>query len=289
MKDLPPLQWLRSFEAAARRLSFTEAAKDLHITQSSVSQQIKLLEHRLGKALFVRQPRGLKLTEAGLLYLPTVQTAFSLLRGSTEEIADSAIQSLDLRCNWGFCVLWLVPRLGDFQRRYPEIQLNISTEPWPQGESSLRHGLDIQFGSGDWLGCEALKLTEDTCFPVAAPSLAAHLHSPEQLLQHPLIHVRGCREQWHHWLSFAGVNSELQAPTEHRSTTYIIAQQMASQGLGIALGHPSISDGSLENGSLVKPFDIALPMQDQYYLLNYRPMNSTETLFRDWLLESLAG
>ena len=109
---LPPLNWLRSFEAAARRLSFTAAGEELHITQSAVSQQVRNLEGLLGQPLFLRGPRSLQLTEAGRRYLPTVENAFELLAlGTGEFLAPKQENLLDIRANFAFTLYWLTPRV----------------------------------------------------------------------------------------------------------------------------------------------------------------------------------
>ena len=131
MKDLPPLQWLRVFESSARHLSFTQAAQELNITQSAVSQQIKLLENFVGTSLFVRGPRSLQLTPTGKNYLPDIQQALHILRTSTRaHFLRSERRRITIRCNWSFSVLWLTPRLHAFTERHPEISLNIVPVMW---------------------------------------------------------------------------------------------------------------------------------------------------------------
>jgi LysR family glycine cleavage system transcriptional activator len=124
------LNWLRSFEAAARRLSFTAAGEELHVTQSAVSQQVRNLESMLGQPLFLRGPRSLQLTEAGRRYLPTVENAFELLsQGTGEFLAPREDNLLDIRANFAFTLYWLTPRLEDFLARHPGLRISRATSP----------------------------------------------------------------------------------------------------------------------------------------------------------------
>ena len=147
MKDLPPLQWLRVFESSARHLSFTQAAQELNITQSAVSQQIKLLENFVGTSLFVRGPRSLQLTPTGKNYLPDIQQALHILRTSTRaHFLRSERRRITIRCNWSFSVLWLTPRLHAFTERHPEISLNIVPVMWDADFDSRTDSIEIRFG-----------------------------------------------------------------------------------------------------------------------------------------------
>ena len=138
-ENLPPLNWLRCFEAA-----------ELNITQSAVSQQIKLLESCLQETLFFREGRSLRLTEAGLNYIPFVQEAFELLRtGTCSVFGRDRGQSLTLRANLAFTFFWLTPRLSELYARYPWMNLDILTELWDTQIYSPRTGIDIRFGIKD--------------------------------------------------------------------------------------------------------------------------------------------
>ena len=133
MSRLPPLNWLRAFEASARALSFTSAAQELSMTQSAVSQQIKSLESALGRVLFLRRARGLELTDEGRGYLPTVQAAFALLEEGTHVLTGrNAPDVLELQVNLSFALFWLSPRLEAFLAEYPWVQLNLATAIWTE-------------------------------------------------------------------------------------------------------------------------------------------------------------
>ena len=132
---LPPLNWLRAFEASARLLSFTAAASELNMTQSAVSQQIKSLEQHVGRPLFLRFPRAIQLTDTGHAYLPVVQEAFStLVTGTRMVTGGDRGQVLTVQSNLAFSVFWLAPRLGSLLDKHPWLKLNITTATWePEG------------------------------------------------------------------------------------------------------------------------------------------------------------
>ena len=141
-RPLPPLGWLRAFEAAARHRSFTHAAAELNMTQSAVSQQIKALEGRLGRQLFHRRARSLELTETGSAYLPIVRDAFLTLSRGTQAITGGDMRALNVHSNLSFASHWLAPRLGRFYAAHPDVQLNFVVEVWePDG---ITAGADIE-------------------------------------------------------------------------------------------------------------------------------------------------
>lgn len=169
-KSLPPLNWLRAFEVSARCLNFTHAAEELHLTQGAVSQQIRQLESHLGVALFKRLPRGLGLTEEGQSYLPVVQDAISRLAVGTNEIfGQRNRRHLKVRGSLSFLHYWLAPRLADFCREYPQIDIRYISNIWvkePDGEDDL----EIRWGCGEWSGLHAQRLTWDILQPVCSPT-----------------------------------------------------------------------------------------------------------------------
>ena len=176
---LPPLNWLRSFEAAARRLSFTAAGEELHVTQSAVSQQIRNLEGLLGQPLFLRGPRSLQLTEAGRRYLPTVENAFELLAlGTGEFLAPKQENLLDIRANFAFTLYWLTPRLEGFLAAHPGLRLNLSAALWQSDFAGTPASVEIRYGRGQWEGVWSERLIADRLAPVSAPALAARMARP---------------------------------------------------------------------------------------------------------------
>ena len=178
-KKLPPLNWLRAFESASRHLSFTDAARELHMTQSAVSQQIKALENYLGRTFFVRKARSLELTEAAQAYLPSVDAAFKLLYQGTQGLLGvDHDQLLEVRANLAFTVFWLTPRLSDLFEKHPWINLNVATTIWSSGASAPYASVEIRFDHVISEGLAIEPLMHDELFPVCSPELAKQIKIP---------------------------------------------------------------------------------------------------------------
>ncbi|WMC09893.1 transcriptional regulator GcvA [Oceanimonas pelagia] len=291
-KQLPPLNWLRSFEAAARHLSFTHAASELNLTQAAVSQQVKGLESQLGAPLFKRLPRGLELTDAGLAYLPAIHEAIQRLSVATDEIfGQGRTHQLTLRVNLVFLTSWLAPRLARFRVRHPEIGLRFTSNIWV-GETDKEADMEIRHGQGTWPGLKSDRLTQDELFPVCSPTLiegTTSFDSLEALGRYPLLHVIGYEEGWGYWLNKTGY-SHFDTPNGLQFDTLISAMEMAAQGLGFALGRSSLVEGMLASGRLIAPFKQKVKTSEAFHLVY--PMNQyihphAET-FRSWLLEEAA-
>jgi LysR family glycine cleavage system transcriptional activator len=287
MKDLPPLQWLRAFEAAARHLSFTHAAAELNVTQSAISQQIKLLENHLGNALFERRARSLQLTDSGYLYLPDIQTALELLRKSTQRhFQGTDSHSITIRSNWAFSVLWLSSRLGEFLDAYPGLSVNIIPALWETEYRDKPGSIQIHFASGP-VTPEKHMLTHGLeCFPVCSPRMAEKMTRLEDLLEHPVIQSTGILKQWDDYFEHCGLAQAARQSTQrqHATPAFVLALGMAQNSLGLALSHDLLVRDLLDSGQLVKPFEQAMPIEENYYL-SYEPNNlsQAEQRFCDWL------
>ena len=167
---LPPLNWLRAFEAAARHLSFTQAAAELNVTQSAVSQHVRSLEAFLGRELFIRRTRALHLTEAGANYLPTIREAFGLLASGTRAFrGGDRGRSLLVQCNLAFSVFWLVPRLAGLLEAHPWLLLNLTTPIWDPERSARSTEMEIRYGRPGEMSDAATRLAYDHYYPVCRP------------------------------------------------------------------------------------------------------------------------
>src|SRR3954465_70481 len=190
---LPSLNGLRAFEAAARHLSFTNAASELNVTQTAISHQIKRLEDELGIRLFVRQNRALALTAEAKEYLPRVRAAFNDLRLATDRLLRKDNDHvLTVSTLASLAAKWLLPRLTDFQEHHPGIDVRIPTS------TSLvdfqRDNVDaaIRYGRGQWPGGRRAWVMRDELFPVCSPSLLRGdkpLRTPHDLNEHVLLHT----------------------------------------------------------------------------------------------------
>jgi LysR family glycine cleavage system transcriptional activator len=291
-RALPPLNGLRAFEAAARHQSFTRAAEELHVTQTAISHQIRKLEEELGVRLFVRVPGAVHLTHEAEAYLAAVSGAFDGLRDATARLRDAhepdGPRTLRLSTTPSFATKWLVPRLAAFQAAHPDIGVEVSTGmelvDFRRGEVDVA----IRYGRGHWAGLHATWLLAEDILPVCAPRLVGGvppLRGPADLVRHRLIGVSQYADEWHMWLTAAGLPTALAS----RVTMFdmpILAIQAAIDGMGVAITHSPLVENDLAAGRLVAPFAMSLPSELGYYLV--APDASAQTpaiaALRDWLL-----
>ena len=292
MKDLPPLQWLRVFESSARHLSFTQAAEELNVTQSAVSQQIKLLENFIGESLFLRGARSLQLTNAGSTYLPDIQSALQILRSSTRShFLHSDHHRITIRSNWSFSVLWLTPRIESFLQAHPGISLNIVPAIWESDYSNKSDDIEIRFGTFTSGENEFLLSKQMSCFPICSPEIAKQVDKPENMFKFGRINSLGAATPWEKVYELCNI-SPLEGLQQIELSThgYMLAVEMARCRLGIMLGLSFISDSLLQQGDLVRLFDFELAIPETYYLKADRSrLSDNENLFCDWLLKEYSA
>ena len=281
--DLPPLTWLRAFEAAARTLSFTHAGEELHLTQAAISKHVKALEHHLRQPLFLRRPRGLELTKSGAAYLPKVQDALQRLAIGTREVFGGRRNAaLTVRCAVSFAVNWLMPRLPDYLDRHPGNAVRLLSSVWNEPFDAEDVDLDIQYGTGDWPGCTSHRLTWETITPLCAPDCKPT--TPDELRHHRLLHVLGYHEGWGIWLKAAGA-TRVDAGSGLHMDTSLTAFELAAQGAGVALGRSSLASHAFAAGRLVAPFALAVPIDESFHLVEPAggPRHPDAAAFTDWL------
>ncbi|MEQ8707812.1 MAG: transcriptional regulator GcvA [Rhodospirillales bacterium] len=283
---LPPLNTLRVFEAAARHLSFTRAAEELNVTQAAVSHQIKALEERLGITLFKRMNRALMLTDAGQAYYPSIREAIDAIRQATERLYElESTGTLTVTMLASFAAKWLVPRLGRFRARCPDIDVLLSTSSKLIDFQRDDVDIGIRYGAGEWSNVRSEKLFSEDLFPVCSPALldgAIPLREPADLARHMLLQDAGM--DWSTWLIAAGIGDlEL-----HFGTSFIdssLALQAAMAGQGVALGRMALVADDLAAGRLVRPFQISLPSNFAYYIVCSVHTGDSPKIraFTDWL------
>lgn len=285
----PPLNSLRTFEAAARHLSFTRAADELNVTQAAVSHQIRALEDRLGRKLFRRGPGGIRLTAEGQRYLPGIRNALEAIHEATEELlsADSH-GTLTVTTLPSFAARWLVPRLGSFTARHPEIDVRIAPSVHRVDFAKEDVDLGIRYGTGDYRGLRSTRLMSEDIAPMCSPTLLEAppaLSAPKDLAQHTLLHEDG-NTDWRNWLMAAGVNEVdwTRGPVFLDGSMLI---QAAVSGQGIALGRGVLARDELRAGRLIQPFELRLPAEYAYYVVCPEETfgRFKITAFRDWLLD----
>ena len=287
---LPPLNWLRAFEAAARHMSFTLAADEIGITQSAVSQQIKALEGRLKLDLFIRRPRSLSLSDAGRDYLPFVQRAFETLEeGTRPYLTRDSAKTLTIYVNSAFSVLWLMPRLSGFTERYPDIRLDVLASFWNADLAGATADVEIRYGSRDFVQDSAVELHPDRLYPVCSPSFAEKLRELEDLHRVPRLWVRHVADTWEYWAKSANVGAFAE-PGQHQFNSYILKYGYAARSGGVALGHDTLCAGYLASGELIRPLDITVETRERYYLItpDDQSISDAANVFRDWLLAEFA-
>ncbi len=264
-----PLTALRSFEAAARLLSFKAAAEELRVTPTSVSNQIRQLELDWGCLLFVRKTRKVFLTDAGRSLARVMSRAFDDIRAEVETHISSNRKTVTLAVGPIFGARWLIPRLSKFYRLNPNIELVLHHSPRITDVEQLVATIAVDWGIGDWQGLNAHRLLDVIYRPVLSPSLLAEcggLASPADLARYPIIH-QWDREEWNAWLKLVG-QPDLRFARETVTRDSNLALQAAMDGQGVVMGTFPFVLGEVASGRLVCPFETELHPARGYYLLN---------------------
>ena len=292
IRRIPPLNPLRVFEVVARTGNLTQAAAELHVTQSAVSRQIAALETYLGLALLRRERHGVSLTRAGKLYAEQVGPAFHTIAEATHKLTSAKSQNtLRLRTYTTFAAKWLIPRLEEFHRTHPDIEVRISNAVPDVDFDRDAVDLAIQFGDGKWPGVVSELLFEDELEPVCAPDFlkkfAPNPKFPSSLLRQRFLISKYRRDDFQIWLGATGLASEVQAPDEMTFSTSVLTWQAAVEGLGLAIGQNALLGKEFAAGTLLRPFKRPVRTGKGYYLVRPRLQRESRkvTVFRDWLLE----
>lgn len=289
---LPPLELLLAFDAAARHLSFTKAAEERFLTQSAISRQIKALEDDLGAPLFRRRHRALDLTDDGRRLADSVREAFDGLRKSMVQIrAPHRREVLSLSTTPGLASLWLIPRLNEFVKVQPGIDVRIDATLQRRDlaidgfDLAIRY-LPIKAAVGKALFDESIQLV---CAPSLLRDKARPLKQLADLRLHTLLQVeapRGMPLEWDLWLQAMGV-PELQSATSMMFTNYDAAIAAAVGGQGVALGRRPLIDALLKRRALVAPLKDEISTERAYFLVT-EPTAARRASVRAleaWLLE----
>jgi DNA-binding transcriptional LysR family regulator len=291
-RDLPALDLLRSFEAAARHLSFTLAARELFLTQSAVSRQIQQVEESLGVALFERRHRSLALTEAGLVMQRAVVDCLERLRDATTRVrAVSAMRHVAITCTPGFASLWLIPRLARFTEQHPAVDVRISATS--EILDLQRHQIDVAVRFVPTRDGHGAPLFEESVLPVCSPKLAADkrhpLKKPADLANHTLLAVdmpkgEALTVDWEPWIRVMGL-AEVRMKNSVRFTQYADAIAAAVAGQGVAIGRLPLLAELLRDKRLVALFGGGAASQRGYYIVfgASGQRNPDAQAFADWL------
>ncbi len=286
---LPPLAWMQAFEASARHLSFTAAGTELGVSQSAISQRIRLLEDRLGQALFIRHPHRISLTDAARAWLPSLQEAFSRLSMGTAEVFGPASHApVIVRATPGVQQYWLAPQLAAFHQAHPDIELRVVTAVWSQQFGTGDADIEIRYGRGDWQDVQMQSLGSEAMTPICAPQMAAGLATPEDLAGQTLLHATGFYAGWAGWLEAAGVGHLSARVRRLVCDTQIMTLRLAACGCGVALAHRSLIEA--HDDSLVIPFEMTLPTHEGFWLVRPegRTLHQSAGLLWQWLARQAA-
>ncbi len=285
-RRLPQTSFLETFEAAARRGSFTLAALDLNMTQGAVSRQIKALEEQLGTALFLRERQRVSLSPAGAVYLDEISQALSIIRKASTALQinpDGGVLNLGILPTFG--TRWLAPKLPEFLQQNPGITVNLSTRLRPFDFDVDLLDAAIHFGSQEWPGTEHLFIAEETVVPACSPTLLPELNirSVEDIARAPLLHIATRPEAWTRWFAMNGMETEIVAGTTFDQ--FATLAQAAAHGLGLALLPEFLIEEELRSGKLVAAWDKANRSIGSYALIWPKRRSSHPPLlrFRRWM------
>ena len=290
---LPSLHALHVFEVAARLGSFTKAGAELNVTQTAVSHQIKQLEGELGVLLFRRTGRGLELTREGQAWLTELSGIFTRLREANQRLRRRATLErpvVSLTTLPSFAARWLVPRLGGFIAKHPEIDLRISSSEATVDFAREPIDVGIRFGKGPYPGLYAEKLLDDYFVVVAAQAVAARLKKPPDLLRQTLL-FDDHEDAWPRCFDALGVSAP-PITRYHQLTDSGLLVEAAVRGQGVALARWSLIQDELVAGRLLRIFPHVppLPVGHVYSLVGLRETFRRPEIaaFRDWLRREIA-
>jgi LysR family glycine cleavage system transcriptional activator len=281
-----PLNALRAFEQVAAHLSFTDAAQALGVTTAAISSHIKSLEEFLETPLFLRHSRSVRLTAQGARLLPGVQRGISELSRAVDQLRqDRTSGLLNITLLGSFLQKWLLPRLGDFYQKHPEVDLRFNASRELIDFMSTDFHAAVRYGRGEWPQARSEKMLDDWVFPVASPALVGKLGPIKTLgdfSKYPLLHSPS--EPWVEWMRrIGGDTTKLErGPVLDDSASILTA---AEQGHGLALARWSLVAGDLAAGRLVRPSDQSVQQVHAYYFV--APAQNFDLpkvlRFRDWL------
>lgn len=291
MRDLPPTSTLRAFEVATRHTTFTSASQELHVTQSAVSHQLKLLEELWGLQLFQRG-KSLSLTPAGAALAPIVREFFMNLEATLADLREQKGRvRLKVSTTYSFALKWLLPRLPSLAQRHPEILVTLDSSDKIINFSSAEADVAIRLGNGNYPALYSEFLFREQIFPVASPDLLKRFgrpNTPAELLRYPLLMRDGADlvPKWEVWFQHVGLGiSPLKESVRFADTNMTI--EAALLGQGIALARSGHVESELSDGSLIKLFDVPFPSPVAYYFVCPKGLETRPHIvsFREWLMQ----
>jgi LysR family glycine cleavage system transcriptional activator len=292
-KKIPPLNSLKSFEAAARHGSFKNAADELFVSVSAISHQIKQLEHVLNVELFIRKTRSVALTKIGKQYYPILRDAFDKIAEGTDQIlTPTRSDVLTIQLYSTLAIRWLIPRLPDFQSKYPNISVRLHTSQFDVDFNKSDVDACVKIGNRAANGLHYSYLFTSDVFPVCSPNLLTakeQLERPEQLNDFTILQVYPSHGDWYIWLDEVGCTS-VDPESGLQFDSYDHSISTALQGMGVALGMQPYVDKELSSGLLIEPFpEMRVKHHSEWYFV-YRQKKFEQKkiqLFETWLIEQI--
>jgi len=293
---LPPLRSLVAFEACARHLNMTRAARELGISREAVSRHIRTLEAHLGVKLFRRLHRALEPTPTGLSFQAIVEHSFENIAAATTAML-SAHRTKELTISTTIAIgsFWLTPRLASFRQRHADVEIHVKISDAPADLVSEGIDVALRYGDGSWKGVTSKRLFGIKSFPLCSPAYlrtAGPIEKPADLLKHTLVNLDGAvhaGEDWRWWLGGMGVR----APSTLKLLgfdSYANVIQAALDGQGVALGFTGLANALIESGQLVRPIESEMTKDLAVYLLTPagRKPNPTVDEFIRWIVDEAA-
>lgn len=290
MKNLPPLNPLRAFEAAARHSSVRLAAEEMNVTPGAVSRQVKVLEDYLGVVLFRRLPSEITLTPEGEQYFQAISPLLWGLSDATVNlIGNKGVQIVHIRAYTTFAGKWLIPRLSSFADAHPNIEIRLTTSL--EAVDFERENVDaaIRLGDGEYPGYEVDKLIENHLAPLCTPEYAEReqIHMAEDLVGKRLLHTLVRPDDWRIWIETVGLQGRLDWHVGPKYASSILAYHATLEHQGLMMAQKALFEEDLKKGRLIQPVGPTVTRGGfTYYLIlrRNRLRNPALRRFRDWLV-----
>ncbi|MEH6631484.1 MAG: LysR substrate-binding domain-containing protein [Halopseudomonas aestusnigri] len=281
---LPPLNAVRAFEAAGRHESFSGAAKELNVTHAAISRHVRGLEKQLGAQLFKKIARGVELTENGKIYLAKITPAMDLVSEASEALRCQQTGTLSISCEPTFAMKWLMPRLGEFQEKFPEVDVSLVASSVLADIKNHECDLAIRYYNQVPIGISCDLISTSPVFPYGIPTFA-EADLPGDLLKYKLLHEdKG--QSWTSWFAKAG-HANFQTPQKPTPLSSLLAIEGALAGQGVVLASAELVAKDVENGRLKRLSNVSLDY-GRYYLvfLNEVVRKKHVAVFRQWIISS---
>ncbi|UYG03360.1 LysR substrate-binding domain-containing protein [Halomonas sp. LR3S48] len=282
---LPPLNPLRAFEVAARLRSLTRAADEMHVSQVAVSRQVKVLEDYLGVALFTRLHRGIELTQEGAELYDGIKNAFRDIEKASRQVSRrNQRDTLSIQSYTTFSQRWLIPRLADFHKKNPLLEVKLSSSLKPVDFGLQNVDAAIRSGHGDWPGLHAEKLVDIELIPIVSASLwSSENLVKEDISRVRLLHSMARPDDWKKWIEASGIQADPEMGIKF--DTSALAYEAASMDIGCAIAIKVFIERQLQDGSFVALSDFVCKTGEAYYLTWPKDARPSDALlkFLEWM------